>query len=200
VAMNEDLQLTPETPRNTFAAVLRERLQELDLSLERYEEMIEAQLLDEKLTNQYATGIPDELEQVNMNVILLETDAAAVAARQRIVDGEDFGEVAAEVSQHSSASAGGALGWTPEDLLQDDLAEAVFALEGDALSEVIEAETGFYIVKLDGKEVRPADPELRSNLARTYFGERLDEAAEQYQPQNLMTVGQAQEIVSSLGS
>ena len=198
LGMRADAGTFPEADRNVFAVALRSRLQLLDLSLERYQEIIEAELLEAKITDQYAAGLPEELEQVELNLILVTTDAAAATARQRIVDGEDFGEVAMELSQHSSASAGGALGWTPRDLLVDDLADAAFAVEPDTLSEVIETERGFYILKVDGKEMRAVDEVTASNLARTSFARRLEAASEQYELQNLVTVGQAQRIAGHI--
>jgi parvulin-like peptidyl-prolyl isomerase len=178
---------------------LRNHLQDVGLTLDRYEEIIEARVLETKLKNQNAAGIPPQLEQVELSVIQVPTDAEAVAARQRIVDGEDFGEVAKEVSQDSSASTGGALGWTPRDLLKDDLAEAAFSVETNSLSEIIEAGSGFYILKVGGRETREVTPEQTVDLARTHFEKRLDEADAEYQPQNLLTVGQAQEIIGKLG-
>jgi parvulin-like peptidyl-prolyl isomerase len=197
--MREDLNVTPESPRNNFAAALRNHLQDVGLTLDRYEEIIEARVLETKLKNQYAAGIPPQLEQVELSVIQVLTDAEAVAARQRIVDGEDFGEVAKEVSQDSSASTGGTLGWTPRDLLKDDLAEAAFSVETNSLSEIIEAGSGFYVLKVGGRETRDVTAEQQVDLARTYFEKRLDEADAEYQPQNLLTVGQAQQIIGKLG-
>jgi peptidyl-prolyl cis-trans isomerase D len=196
--MREDTGVFPESPRESFAQALRDRLQLLGISLDRYEEFIEADLLETKITNQYAAGLPQEMEQVELDLIRVDTDAEAATARQRIVDGEDFGEVAAEVSQDQSANEGGALGWTPPDLLVQPLREPVFALEVGVLSEVIETEDGFFIVRVNGKEVRPVDEATASNLARTYFAERLEAASEQYTLENLVTVGQAQRLTSSI--
>jgi parvulin-like peptidyl-prolyl isomerase len=198
LGIRDDVGVQPETSRNAYANALRDRLKLLGLSMGRYEEMIEADLLQEKITNQYAAALPTELEQVELSLLLVDTDAAAATARQRIVDGEDFGEVATEVSQDSSASTGGALGWTPRDLLLDDLAEAVFAVEPDTLSDVIETDRGFYVVRVDGKETRAVDEVMASNLARTYFADRLEAASNQYALENLLTVGQAQRLVGQI--
>jgi parvulin-like peptidyl-prolyl isomerase len=150
------------------------------------------------MISQISTGLPAELEQVELNILVVDTDAAAAAAKQRITDGEDFGEVAKEVSLHSSATNGGAIGWTPKELLSDDLAEPVFALEADSVSDVIETENGFYVVKINGKEMRAVDDGMKSNLARTEFGKRLEAASEEYELQNLVTVEQAQRIANQI--
>ena len=196
--MRADVGVTPDADRNLFAAALRDRLQTLDLSLGRYKERLSASLLEDRMISQISTGLPAELEQVELNILVVDTDAAAAAAKQRITDGEDFGEVAKEVSLHSSATNGGAIGWTPKELLSDDLAEPVFALEADSVSDVIETENGFYVVKINGKEMRAVDDGMKSNLARTEFGKRLEAASEEYELQNLVTVEQAQRIANQI--
>ncbi len=196
--MREDAGVVPEANRNIFASALRDRLQLLGLPLDRYEEMIEAQLLETKVTNNLAAALPKELEQADISLILVDTDAAAAGARQRIVDGEVFQDVAAEVSQDDSASAGGVLGWTPRDLLRADLAEAIFALEPGTLSNVIETERGFYVVRVDGKEVRPVDEVMSANIARAQFVDRLEAASVTYRLENRLTVGQAQRIAGQI--
>ncbi len=197
-AMKDDLGLSPEASQITLASALRSRLKTTGLSLGQYEEMIKASALKQKLTDQIQAGLPSELEQVELNVILVDTDAAAVQARQRIVDGEDFGEVAKDVSQHTSASDGGALGWTPKDLLVDQLADAAFSQEIGALSDIIETDNGFYIIRVDGKETRELEETTKVRLARSKFADRLQAATDQYEIQNLVTVGQAQRIADHL--
>jgi parvulin-like peptidyl-prolyl isomerase len=198
LAMREDVGVGEDAPRNTFATALRSRLQQIGLSLGRYEEMIEAAALEQKLRDRIAEDIPAEMEMVDLNVILAETDAAASSARQRILDGEEFATVAQEVSIHSTASQGGEVGWTPAELLVADLAEAAFAQEVGELSEVIETETGFYIILVEGKETREVGELVRNALISTRFGDRLEAASETYELENVLTVEQAQRIANQL--
>jgi parvulin-like peptidyl-prolyl isomerase len=144
--------------------------------------------------------LPAEEEQVNLSVILAETDAQAAIARQRVTDGEAFEEVATEVSTHSSASAGGVLGWTPHELLVEDLAAAAFAQEPGTVSDVIETEDGFYIVKVDGKEVRELEEATRTRYGQTLFNDRLEAASTEFELQNLVTIEQAQRIAGRIQS
>jgi parvulin-like peptidyl-prolyl isomerase len=196
--MRDDAGVPPDTDRNAFASALRDRLLRIDLSLERYEELIEARVLQQKLEDNIVAGLPAEMEQVDLSLILVDTDAQAAMARQRLMDGEAFEDVASEVSQHSSASDGGVLGWTPKELLVPDIADAVFAVEPGTTSDVIETEDGFYIVMVDGKEVRELEEATRTRLATSMFNERLEEASNQYDLQNLVTVEQAQRIADHL--
>jgi parvulin-like peptidyl-prolyl isomerase len=200
LGMRDDANVPAAAPRDVFATALRSRLQLLGLSLERYEEYIEAQLLEQKMQDAIVAGLPAEEEQVNLSVILAETDAQAAIARQRVTDGEAFEEVATEVSTHSSASAGGVLGWTPHELLVEDLAAAAFAQEPGTVSDVIETEDGFYIVKVDGKEVRELEEATRTRYGQTLFNDRLEAASTEFELQNLVTIEQAQRIAGRIQS
>ena len=57
-AMREDVRVSPGAPQNTFAAGMRSRLTFLGLSLDRYEEMIAAQVLEQKIKAQIRDHCP----------------------------------------------------------------------------------------------------------------------------------------------
>ena len=137
---------------------------------------------------------------MELSLIQVDTDAAAAQAKQRITDGETFEEVAKDVSKHNSATAGGALGWVPHDLLATQLADVAFAQEPGTLSDVVETDNGFYLLRVDAKETRAVDDSTKSNLINHYWNQRLDDAATKYNPQNLLTVGQAQRIAAHVVS
>lgn len=196
--LRRSLGVRPEASRNTLATSLRARLQLMELSYDRYYEILEADLLEQKIQGAIEEGLPEAVEQVDLHIILVGTDSEAATARQRIVDGEDFEDVATEVSQHGSAADGGDLGWTPADTLVPEVADVVFALELGTLSEVIESERGFYLARVDGREERELTEDMRLILARTYFGERLQDASERFEIQNNVTVAHAQRIANQL--
>lgn len=78
----------------------------------------------------------------------------ATAAHQRVVAGEDFALVARDVSDGPNASNGGDTGFFAQDSMVPALADAAFALQVGAISDVIETQFGFHILKL--MEKRPA--------------------------------------------
>lgn len=98
--------------------------------------------------------------------ILIETgaDRDATAARQlaeelieRLAEGEDFADLAAEYSDDvASREMGGDLGWIePEDMVED-FEDTLYALEepGD-LSAPVETRFGVHVIRLD--EIRPPE-------------------------------------------
>jgi peptidyl-prolyl cis-trans isomerase C len=83
-----------------------------------------------------------------------EARARAVAARQRVLDGEDFAVVATEVSEGREASNGGDMGFFARDSMMPALTDVAFALEIGQISNIIETQFGFHILKVEEK--RPA--------------------------------------------
>ena len=73
--------------------------------------------------------------------------------RKEILDGKDFAEMAKEYSDcRRSASSGGNLGSIKKGFMPPEFDAVAFALEKDAVSEVVETEFGFHIIKLVDKD------------------------------------------------
>lgn len=78
----------------------------------------------------------------------LEAIAEINKLRERIVNGEDFSELAAAYSEcPSGKSAGGSLGWFGRGAMVPAFDKAVFSMKDGELSEAIETQFGFHLVK-----------------------------------------------------
>ena len=136
-------------------------------------------------------------EQRRASHILVQVDAAAgdearKAARTRAEDllrqargGADFATLAREHSQDpGSAREGGDLGFFTRDAMVKPFADAAFALGEGAVSEVVETEFGFHVIKLTGirpgavKPFEEVRPEIEAELRRQQAGRLFAEAAE----------------------
>ena len=88
------------------------------------------------------------------------TQDAARAKAQEIVDQlkgdpDQFASLAAELSQDpGSSNQGGDLGWISKDTLVPEVEEAVFKLEPDTVSDVIESPFGYHVAMVT--DVQPA--------------------------------------------
>lgn len=124
-------------------------------------------------------------EQVHARHILMKTGAEATsdakaaalakaaAARKRAVAGEDFAALATEMSEGPSAPQGGDLGFFGRQQMVAPFADAAFALEVGQISEVVETQFGYHVIKVEEKkpastmsldEVRqPLEQMLRQN-------------------------------------
>jgi peptidyl-prolyl cis-trans isomerase C len=83
---------------------------------------------------------------------IINARAAADKARERALAGEDFAELARELSQGPSAPDGGDLGFFTYQQMVEPFAEAAFALEPGEISPVVRTNFGFHVIKVEEKK------------------------------------------------
>lgn len=100
--------------------------------------------------------------------------------RTRIGQGADFSELAAAHSEcPSGKQAGGSLGWFGRGAMVPAFDEAVFSMEVGALSEAIETDFGFHLIKktghqpAEGPTFEEAREQVREFLRHAARGEAL---------------------------
>jgi peptidyl-prolyl cis-trans isomerase C len=87
---------------------------------------------------------------------LVEDEAQAKAAVERLKKGEDFAKVAAELSKDpGSGKEGGDLGWFTKDRMVPEFAEAAFKLKKGEISEPVKSQFGWHVIKLEDKRSKP---------------------------------------------
>ncbi|HZF33870.1 MAG TPA: peptidylprolyl isomerase [Candidatus Angelobacter sp.] len=104
---------------------------------------------------------------------------------QRLIEqlkkGSDFGEIARQFSQSSTASNGGVLGWVAPGDLPTEIASAVQGLQPDTVSEPIRSEGGFHILKLlDERQVAQGGGQSRDEISNRIMRDKLDNMARGY--------------------
>jgi len=100
--------------------------------------------------------------------------------RTRLNDGADFSELAAAHSEcPSGKQAGGSLGWFGRGAMVPAFDEAVFSMQTGALSEAIETDFGFHLIKktghqpAEGPTFEEAREQVREFLRHAARGEAL---------------------------
>lgn len=140
---SEDINQTLRDTSNTtseseFKAWYRQTLNESGLSDSEFRDIVATSILSARLQQYLAERVPTVAEQIHLHVILLATLEDAENTRARWEAGEDFADLAREVSTDSSSKEkGGDLGWFPRGVLPKGLENAAFALSTDNVSEPI---------------------------------------------------------------
>jgi len=105
-------------------------------------------------------------EEYNASHILVETEEAAQAIKAEIESGADFAATARERSTGPSGPNGGQLGWFGTGAMVPSFEAAVIALEVDEVSDPIQTQFGWHVIKLNETRVleRPPLEEVRAEL------------------------------------
>jgi peptidyl-prolyl cis-trans isomerase C len=113
---------------------------------------------------------PSGTDQEKKEALIKDTEAIL----QRLKAGEDFASVAKEVSQDpSTKEKGGNIGFFAKGQMVQPFEDAAFALSPGEMSDIVETEFGFHIIKVtDKKEAKTvsldeAKEGIRSNLKST---------------------------------
>lgn len=119
-----------------------------------------------KLYDETAKSMTPE-EEVRARHILVEEEAQAKAALERVKKGEDFAKVAAELSKDpGSGKEGGDLGFFTKDRMVAPFAEAAFKLAKGQVSEPVKSQFGWHIIKVEDKRTKslPAFEEVKGEI------------------------------------
>ncbi len=151
-----------------------------------------AQTVDESAVAAYYREHPKQFElpeRIDLRQILVNDRATAEAALARLRAGESFAAVAADAEGEDSRG-----GWIQEGLTSDSLppafAETIFALESGEISEIVEADYGFFLFEVSERHAAQelslvqATPRIRATLEREAadraLGDLVEEATGRY--------------------
>lgn len=120
---------------------------------------------------------PEETKvMVHAAHILVDTEEEAQAVEDRLAAGESFEEVAAEVSTDTSAYRGGDLGWFGEGNMIPEFEQAAFALQPGEISEPVQSQYGWHIIKLyDRDDAVPLTEAEKEQSIQDQFTALLDQ-------------------------
>jgi peptidyl-prolyl cis-trans isomerase C len=108
-----------------------------------------------KLFDDTVKALPPE-EEIHARHILVEDEAQAKTAAERVKKGEDFAKVAAELSKDpGSGKEGGDLGWFSKERMVPEFAEAAFKLQKGQISDPVKSQFGWHVIKLEDRRTKP---------------------------------------------
>jgi peptidyl-prolyl cis-trans isomerase SurA len=151
---------------------------------------------DEDVRNYYQTH-PKELggeEQVRVRHLFFAVPAGASAEQEarvrgegekalaRLALGEDFADLARQVSQGPSAAEGGDLGWVRHGSIQADLERVAFSLEKGKHSSLLRTKSGFHVLYVEDRRTAAAPPldQVKDKIRDKLTAEQVDTYRRQY--------------------
>jgi peptidyl-prolyl cis-trans isomerase C len=93
-------------------------------------------------------SVPEDADEATREAARSKAEKALARARE---PGADFGALAQEYSDDTSASDGGDLGFVRAEVLVEPFAEAAFALEPGQISDVVESPFGLHIILVEAR-------------------------------------------------
>ena len=106
----------------------------------------------------------------------------AEAIRQELLNGADFAQTAREESEGPSGENGGSLGTFGRGQMVPAFEEAAFSLEPGEISEIVETQFGFHIIRVSEKTESSTVPlaEVSSQIVEFLSQQRRNEAVNEY--------------------
>ena len=132
--------------------------------------------LREILRGAFYSEAPTSSEQVRARHILVDTEEEANIVIERLTAGEDFADLASELSKDTSnKEKGGELGWFPRGIMVKQFEEIAFSLPAGQTSDPVRTPFGFHVIKVEeGPIKRALDPALLEQTRARHFDDWLN--------------------------
>jgi peptidyl-prolyl cis-trans isomerase C len=114
-------------------------------------------------------------EEVRASHILVKTQDEAKKVADELKGGGDFAELAKKYSQDRGGASGGDLGYFTRGQMVKEFEDAAFAMEKGKLSEPIETQFGWHILKVDDKRNRlpPSFEDVKDQITSSLVQTKL---------------------------
>jgi parvulin-like peptidyl-prolyl isomerase len=143
--------------------------------------MYETNILRQKLMDAITANTPRSQDEIWARHILVADEATANTVRQRLVNGEDFAKVAAEVSTDTGTKdKGGDLGWFARGTMVPEFDAAAFTLKVGEISQPVKSQFGYHIIQVLAHETVPIDASTYDAARQTAFNDWLTKARTDY--------------------
>lgn len=140
------------------------------LTLEDLRAYIEARMLRQKVYEEITKDVEEVQEQVWARHILVSTEDAAREVLDRLKNGEDWANIAAEVSIDTATKEnGGDLGWFPRGVMVSEFEQSAFSQEIGTITEPVQSSMGYHIIQVVGHEERPVSSSYLNSLKQKAF-------------------------------
>ncbi|MFD1849999.1 peptidylprolyl isomerase [Oceanobacillus bengalensis] len=134
------------------------------------------EITDEQLQERYDRS----LKEIDAQHILVADEETANEVKQKLDDGGDFAELAAEYSTDGSAQDGGNLGYFTAGDMVPEFEDAAYSMEAGDVSDPVQSDFGFHIIKVN--DIRDTEQEIgefedvKEDLRRELVASQVDTA------------------------
>ena len=143
--------------------------------------MYAATILRQKLMDVITANTPHSQDEVWARQIVVADEATANTVRQRLLNGEDFAKVAAEVSMDGATKdKGGDLGWFARGTESPEIENAAFTMKIGDISSPIKSQSLYYIIQVLAHNVVPLSASDYQQAQQTAFTNWLTQARTTY--------------------
>ncbi len=130
-----------------------------------YRDIVETQLLSEKLSEYFDSQLQDKMLQASIQLMFVESEDVANKVTGRVEKGGNFTELVREFSYDNvTKKYDGNLGWLPEELMPQTIAETFNLTPGEISQPICDNSTskdiGYWLIK-----VNEEDPEKGINVS-----------------------------------
>lgn len=172
--------ITPTATEYTFDGYQEQyktaiaNLSEIQFSEKDIRDLFRSQLLREKVMAALTADMKPEDEQVYARHILVADEATALTVRERLLAGESFDVVAAELSTDTSnATSGGILGWFGKGTMVAEFEDAAFSLQVGEISQPVQTSFGYHIIQVLDNQAKLLTGSEFETAKSTFFSEWL---------------------------
>jgi len=136
-------------------------------------------LLRQKAQDSITADLKPEEEQVWARHILVATEEEANKLYERLAAGEDFGNLAKELSTDTgSGSNGGDLGWFGRGRMIQEFEDAAYGQAVGEIGKPLQSQYGFHIIQVLGRELRPLTDSEFNQVKQRVISEWIAKARE----------------------
>lgn len=160
-----------------FPTAYQQELLRSGFSDQEYRQLVEADLLAEKVRERLGQNIAAEGEQVHYRQIRVSSQQEGEDIIGRLIKGEDFAELAKQLSLDTATAAnGGDVGWLARGQGDQELEDTLFALQPGQISNVFSRGGSlFFVFQVVERQVRPLDSDQREQVLDQNYREWLQE-------------------------